>query len=107
MSAFDDREHGFEAKFTHDQEIAFKVDARRNKLLGLWAAQLMGKSQEEAETYAKSLVIGKLKDMTTDGLMRRLIADFAAAGVAMSEHRLQKQIEETTEIAREQIRGES
>jgi hypothetical protein len=105
MSTFDEREQGFEAKFSHDQEVAFKIEVRRNKLLGLWAAGLMGMDQAESEAYAQSLVSGTLKDLTIAGVTRRLLADFASHDVAMSEHRLSKQIEEMAELAREQIRG--
>lgn len=105
MSTFDEREQGFEAKFSHDQEVAFKIEVRRNKLLGLWAAGLMGKDQAGAEAYATSLATGTLKDMTIAGVTRRLLADFASHNVEMSERHLLKQLEEMSELARQQILG--
>ena len=75
MSTFDDRERAFENKFAHDEEMLFKATARRNKLTGLWAAELMGKSGDEAEAYAKTVVIADFEEAGHEDVVRKLAAD--------------------------------
>ena len=75
MSTFDDREHAFEAKFAHDEEMIFKAVARRNKLTGLWAAGLLGKTGDEALDYAKSVVIADFEEAGHEDVVRKLVAD--------------------------------
>lgn len=75
MTTFDDREHAFEAKFAHDEEMVFKADARANKLLGLWAAELLGKSDSEAEAYAKSVIIADFEEAGHEDVVRKVAAD--------------------------------
>ncbi|AVO36569.1 DUF1476 domain-containing protein [Pukyongiella litopenaei] len=75
MTTFDDREHAFESKFAHDEEMQFKALVRRNKLVGLWAAGLMGKNGDEAQAYAKSLAVAEVNDVKHDELVRRITAD--------------------------------
>ena len=78
MSTFDDRENAFEAKFAHDSEMQFKAEARRNKLLGLWAAGLLGKSAEEAAIYAKEVIRADFQEAGDDDVFRKIKADLGA-----------------------------
>ena len=75
MTTFDDREQAFEAKFAHDEEMKFKAEARANKLLGLWAAELMGKSGDDAEEYAKTVVIADFEEAGHEDVVRKVTAD--------------------------------
>ena len=75
MTTFDDREHAFEAKFAHDEEMQFKAQARCNKLLGLWAAGLMGKSEAEAADYAKTVVLSDFEEAGHEDVVRKVAAD--------------------------------
>lgn len=78
MTTFDDRENAFENKFAHDEELKFKAEARRNKLLGLWAAGLMGKSGEEAQTYAREVVAADFEEAGDEDVYRKVAADLGA-----------------------------
>ena len=75
MTSFDDREKAFEAKYAHDAEMAFKAEARRNKLLGLWAADLMGKSAEDAEAYAREVIKADFEEAGHEDVVRKVAAD--------------------------------
>ncbi|MGH1355390.1 MAG: DUF1476 domain-containing protein [Thalassovita sp.] len=75
MTTFDDREHAFEAKFAHDEEMVFKAEARTNKKLGLWAAELLGKSGDEAEAYAKTVIIADFEEAGHEDVVRKVAAD--------------------------------
>jgi hypothetical protein len=75
MSTFDDREHAFEAKFAHDAEMQFKAEARRNKLLGLWAAEKLGKTGEEAEAYARDVVKADFEEAGHEDVVRKVAGD--------------------------------
>lgn len=75
MSTFDDRQDAFENKFAHDAEMQFKAEARRNKLLGLWAAGLMGKSEDEAAAYAKDVIKADFEEAGDDDVLRKVAAD--------------------------------
>ncbi|WP_319824103.1 DUF1476 domain-containing protein [Thalassovita sp.] len=75
MTTFDDREHAFEAKFAHDEEMKFKADARCNKLLGLWAADLLGKTGDEADAYAKTVVSADFEEAGHEDVVRKVVAD--------------------------------
>lgn len=77
MTTFDDRESAFENKFAHDEEMQFKAEARRNKLLGLWAADLMGKSEAEAEEYAKEVVKSDFEEAGHEDVVRKVSGDLA------------------------------
>ena len=103
MSTFDEREKGFEAKYKHDQETLFKVTARRNKLLGLWAAEQLGLSGAEAEAYARTVVAADFERPGDDDVLRKITADLSAKGVPVSEHALRKRLADLAQIAREQI----
>ena len=78
MSTFDQRKDAFENKFAHDEELRFKASARRNKLLGLWAAEKLGKSGAEADAYAKSVVVADFEEAGDEDVVRKVKADFAA-----------------------------
>ena len=106
MSGLDDREKGYENKYAHDQEIEFKANARRNKLLGLWAAELMGLDGEAAAEYAKSVVIADFEEAGDDDVFRKVRGDFDAKGVDISDHLLRKQMDELLAKARQQIQTE-
>jgi hypothetical protein len=107
MTTFDDREQGFENKFSHDQELEFRIGARRNKLLGLWAAQLLGINGSDAENYAKSLAELELHTPQDQNVMTKVLADFKARGVDMSEHRLRRHLDEIEQTVRKQIMTEA
>jgi hypothetical protein len=106
MASFDDREKGFEQKYKHDKELEFKINARRNKLLGLWAAAEMKLPPAEQEAYAKSVVMVDLDRPGDQDVVDKLVADFKAKGMELSEHRLRRQMNELLETARRQVMGE-
>ncbi len=89
MTTFDKREEGFESKFAHDEELKFKAFARRNKMLGLWAAALLGKSGAEADAYAKDVVLADLQEQGDEDVVRKLMADLAGKGVTEQQIRAQ------------------
>ncbi|MGI9515032.1 MAG: DUF1476 domain-containing protein [Anderseniella sp.] len=107
MSNFENRQKGFEGKFAHDQELQFKASARRNKLLGLWAAGLMGKTGDDAEAYAKEVVKADFEEAGDDDVFRKVRADFDAAGVEQSDHQLRRQMDELMAEAVTQIENEA
>ncbi len=107
MTSFDDRERGFEGKFKHDQELGFKISARRNKLLGLWAAREMKLPAGEHDAYAKSVVMADLEKPGDDDVVDKLLADFKAKGIEMTDHRIRHQLTEFREIARQQVMSET
>ncbi len=106
MSEFDKRASAQEGKFALDQELRFKANARRNKLLGLWAADLIGKTGEEASAYAIEVVKSDFEAPGDEDVYRKVKADLDAAGVAMTEHQLHRQMTELMETAVEQVRAE-
>jgi hypothetical protein len=94
MSTFDKREKSFEGKFAHDEEILFKVLARAKKMLGLWAAEKLGKTGVAADDYAMALVVKDVASDLKSGLQAQILADFVAAGVAQSEHQIARHFDE-------------
>jgi hypothetical protein len=88
MTTFDKREEGFEKQFAVDQELRFKATARRNKLLGLWAAQKLGLSGAEADEYAKAIVLADFEEPGEDDVFSKIRKDFDAAGVAQSDEQI-------------------
>jgi len=106
MSSFDDREKAFENKFAHDEELKFKATARRNKLLGLWAAEQMGLSGEEAQAYAKEVVKADFEEPGDEDVFRKIRRDFDAKGVSLSDHDIRTKMQELMVIAVEQIQKE-
>jgi hypothetical protein len=90
MTTFDKREEGFEKQFAHDEELRFKATARRNKLLGLWAAQKLGLSGAEADAYAKDVVLADFEEAGDHDVFRKIRRDFDAKGVKESDHQIQR-----------------
>lgn len=107
MSSFDDRERAEEAKFVMDEATEFKVMARRNKLLGLWAADLMDLHDEEAEAYAKTVVISDLEEAGDDDVFRKVRADLDKANVDRTDARIRDHMAELIPVAREQVMKEA
>ena len=106
MTTFDKRKDAFETKFAHDAELRFKAEARRNKLLGLWAAGLLGKSGAEAEAYAKDVIAADFERAGDEDVFLKVRKDFDAAGVNQSDHQLRRTMEELMATAIDQIRNE-
>lgn len=104
MTSMKDRQDGFERKFAHDEELRFKATARRNKLLGLWAAEKLGKTGDAAEAYAKDVVKSDFEEAGDDDVFRKLRADFDAAGVEQSDHQIRRQMDELLAQAIEQVK---
>ena len=106
MTTFDKREKVFEDKYKHDQELQFKVEVRRNKLLGLWVAELLGLSGADAEAYAKEVVKADFEEPGDADLIRKIQGDAAPKDLDLSEHRIRKKMDELTVIAKEQVMTE-
>ena len=105
MTSFDKREEAFEQQFAHDEELRFKATARRNKLLGLWAAEKLGLSGAEAESYAKSVVMADFEEAGDHDVLRKIRKDFDAKGVAQSDHQIRRQMNALLEQAIAQIKA--
>jgi hypothetical protein len=103
MSTFDDREHAFENKYAHDAEMQFKAEARRNKLLGLWAAGLMGKSGDEAAEYAKEVVKADFEEAGHEDVVRKVSGDL---GGKASDDEIRAKMAELLIEAKAQIMNE-
>ena len=107
MSTFDNREKAFENKFAHDAEMQFKAEARRNKLLGLWAAEKMGLAGAEAEAYAKEVIMADFEEKGDEDVFRKVSGDFQNKGVAVPEAELRGQMRELLAQAKEQLLKEA
>ena len=107
MTTFDDREQAFEKQFQHDQELQFKANARRNKMLGLWAAGLMGKAGADAEAYSRGIVMADFEKAGEHDVIHTLMRDLAAAGKPVEEHTIRKQGERLLADAKRQIMAET
>jgi hypothetical protein len=94
MTTFDKREEAFEQQFAHDEELRFKATARRNKMLGLWAAEKLGLAGAEADSYALSVVMAAFGDADAPDVMHKIRKDFDAKGVAQSDHQITRQMTE-------------
>lgn len=105
MSGFDKREEGFERKFAHDEELRFKAMARRNKLLGLWAAEKLGLSGGEAEAYAKTVVMADFDEPGDDDVYRKVRADFDAKGAKISDEEIRRAMNDLLGKAIEEIKA--
>jgi hypothetical protein len=103
MSIFDDREKGYEAKFGHDQEMAFKAKVLRNRMFGLWVAEHLGLDAAAARTYATEMVEGELKHHGDNELVARVVRDLAAKGVGLDEHRIRTELVRFAAAARKQL----
>ncbi|SMF74652.1 DUF1476 domain-containing protein [Allosphingosinicella indica] len=100
MTTFDDREKAFENMYARDQEMQFKITARRNRLLGEWAAGLMGLSEVEREAYAKDVIRADFEEAGDGDVVRKLLGDLTSAGVEIDEARIQKELANKTVDAR-------
>ena len=105
MTTFDKREEGFEKQFALDEELRFKATARRNKLIGLWAAEKLGLSGADAENYAKSVVMADFEEQCDHDVVRKIRRDFDAKGVAQSDHQISRTMTEFMEKALADIKA--
>src|SRR5262245_54800873 len=105
MTTFDKREEGFEKQFAHDQELRFKATARRNKMLGYWAAQKLGLTGADAEAYAKAVVMADFEEAGDHDVFRKLRTDLEAKGVGLSDHQIRRTMDELMEQAVAQIKA--
>ena len=103
MTTFDEREQGFERKFAHDQELEFKAAARRNRLLGEWAAGLMGLAT--VEEYARAVVKSDFEQPGDEDVFRKVFEDLKGSGVAVSEGEVRMKMAELLAVSREQLRA--
>jgi hypothetical protein len=105
MTTFDDRERAFETKFARDEEMAFRITARRNRLVGTWAAGLMGLTPEETDAYAKAVVQADFEESGDDDVVHKLLGDLVSANVDMDETRIREALHDATVEARRQLMG--
>jgi hypothetical protein len=105
MTTFDKREEGFEKQFAHDEELKFKAMSRRNKLLGLWAAQKLGHAGPDAEAYAKEVVMADFEEAGDDDVFRKVRKDFDAKGVTASDQDIRRMMVDLLGTAVEQIKA--
>lgn len=106
MAGFDDRKRAYENRFARDEELRFKATARRNKLLGLWAAEKLGKAGEDADVYAREVVRADFEEAGDEDVFRKVRKDFDEAGVDQSDHQIRRTMEELLVTAAEQIEKE-
>ncbi|WP_353184951.1 DUF1476 domain-containing protein [Bosea sp. (in: a-proteobacteria)] len=105
MTTFDQRKDAFENKFAHDEELRFKATARRNKLLGLWAAEKLGKSGADADAYAKAVVVADFEEAGEEDVLRKVRNDFAQANVTVAETEIRRVMAELLIQAAEEIQA--
>ncbi len=103
MSTFDDRERAEEARYALDQETQFKINARRNKLLGLWTADLLGLKDADAEAYAKTVVIADLEEAGDDAVVRKVRGGLEKAGIVRTDVQIREEMARLLPVAREQV----
>ena len=104
MSTFEDRENAFENKYAHDEQMKFKAEARRNILVGLWAAELLGKSGDEAEAYAKDVVMADFEEAGHEDVVRKVAGDL---GDLSDADTVRAKIEEMLPVAQQQLMDEA
>jgi hypothetical protein len=107
MTTFDERENAFENMFAHDAEMQFRAMARRNKLLGKWAAERMGMSGDAVEVYARSVVAEDLREAGDDDVYRKIAADLETKGLGMPEAELRRRMTDLLSEAKAQIASEA
>lgn len=105
MANMDERKDAFEKKFAHDEELKFKATARRNRLLGLWAAEKLGKTGEAAETYAREVVAADFEEVGEEDVFRKIRGDFDAGGVEQSDHQIRRTMADLLDEAIEQVKN--
>ena len=103
MGQFDDRERAFETKYARDEEMQFRIIARRNRLLGHWAAKQMGLSEAEAESYAKDVVPAYFEEAGNEDVIRKVLGDLTAAGVECDDAKIREVLDHKTVEARRQM----
>ncbi|MBI1393877.1 MAG: DUF1476 family protein [Alphaproteobacteria bacterium] len=103
MTTFDDRKDKFENKFAHDAELRFRAEARRNKMLGRWAAERLGLSGDKAEDYATSVIMADLEEPGDEDVFRKVRGDFDKAGVAIDDETIRRRMSELLQLAAEEI----
>ncbi len=106
MSTFDDRERGFESKFAHDQDLEFKALAKRNRLLGLWAGQLMDLEDPALENYATAVIKYEIAHPGEEAILRKVTQDLAGAGLKVTEDQVRGKMDELLAVARSEIHAE-
>lgn len=106
MTTFDQRKDAYENKFAHDAELKFRAEARRNRLLGKWAAAELGKTGAEADAYALTVVKADLEEAGDEDVFRKIRSDFDAAGVATTDQAIREQMDKLLVTAAEQIEKE-
>ncbi|MAO54451.1 MAG: aldolase [Rhodospirillaceae bacterium] len=104
--AFRDREKGYEAKFQLDEELRFKAESRRNKLLGLWLAEAFGLKGSDADAYAKEVVLADLDEPGVEDVVRKVMADIETRGLQISEDDIRRKLEDLLHTAAEQLQSE-
>jgi len=107
MTNFEDREKGYERQFAHDEELQFKATARRNKLLGLWAAEQLGITGDQAQAYAREVIKADLEIPGDDDVFRKIRRDFDAKGVQKSDHQIRSKMVDLMGVAVGQIESEA
>ena len=105
MTVFDDRERAFEGRFARDEEMAFRITARRNRLVGVWAAGLMGLTAEETDAYAKAVVQADFEEAGDEDVVRKLYGDLVGSGVEIDEGKVRQALSDCTVEARRQLIG--
>ena len=105
MTTFDKREDGFEKKFAHDEELKFKAAARRNKLLGQWAAEKLGLTGAEVDAYAKEVIAADFEEAGDGDVVRKVMGDLGAKGVALTEQQLRTKMDELMALAITQVKA--
>jgi len=105
MTTFEKREEAFERQFAHDEALKFKAEARRNKLLGLWAAERLGKHGPEADAYAKEVIAADFEEPGHAGVLRKILGDLTAKGVAASESDIRVKMSELLATAVAQVKA--
>ncbi len=105
MTTFDKREEGFEKRFALDEEQKFKANARRNKLLGLWAAEKLGLTGADADAYAKAIVMADFEEAGDDDVFRKIRKDFDAKSVVQSDHQIRRTMDELMAKAAAEIKA--
>jgi hypothetical protein len=104
MTTFDKREEGFEKKYALDEEQKFRAEARRNKLLGLWVAEKLGKSGEDAVAYAKEVIAAEFEEAGDADVVRKVLGDLSAKGITVSEQEIRRKMDELTAVAVAQVK---
>jgi hypothetical protein len=105
MTTFDKREEGFEKKFALDEEQKFRAEARRNRLLGLWAAEKLGITGDAAAAYAKEVVAADFEEAGDGDVLRKVTADFAAKSVAVTEQAIRAKLSELAAVAAAEVKA--